>query len=243
MYFTARDGYHWSRGREPDRTGDPGVGVGCLKRVWVPRGDSERLHMAPEATAHPLSRALGIPQRSNASPTPNRVDRAVPSGMRWPGGCARRIAGRMWPVTPTVQSHCASRTGGGRCPGRGDLGGRSAVEICTRKQLRQYPPVLDELAPSYYAGPWCQSADGGNRVHVDLRPAAVRGRNPAGSAQVRQRGTPACWCAACGPPATSRCAPGESRDVFYGPVTDLAQSGEHRSARGGRCRRRAGVRR
>jgi hypothetical protein len=36
-------------------------------------------------------------------------------------------------------------------------------QTCTRKQMRQYPPVLDEPAPTYYAGPWCQEADGGNR--------------------------------------------------------------------------------
>ena len=36
-------------------------------------------------------------------------------------------------------------------------------ETCTRKQRRQYPPVLDEPAPNYYAGPWCQEADGGTR--------------------------------------------------------------------------------
>lgn len=34
---------------------------------------------------------------------------------------------------------------------------------CTRKQMRQYPPVLDEPAATYYAGPWCQDADGGTR--------------------------------------------------------------------------------
>ncbi|HQR79010.1 MAG TPA: hypothetical protein PLT68_02195 [Actinomycetota bacterium] len=36
-------------------------------------------------------------------------------------------------------------------------------ERCTRKQMRQYPPVLDEPAQNYYAGPWCQDADGGTR--------------------------------------------------------------------------------
>lgn len=36
-------------------------------------------------------------------------------------------------------------------------------DVCTGKQRRQYPPVLDEPAPNYYAGPWCQSAEGGTR--------------------------------------------------------------------------------
>lgn len=36
-------------------------------------------------------------------------------------------------------------------------------EPCTRKQMRQYPPVLDLPAQNYYAGPWCQQADGGTR--------------------------------------------------------------------------------
>lgn len=36
-------------------------------------------------------------------------------------------------------------------------------EICTAKQIRQYPPVLDSPAPNYYAGPWCMSTDGGTR--------------------------------------------------------------------------------
>ncbi|HRY08561.1 MAG: hypothetical protein H6526_08770 [Actinobacteria bacterium] len=34
---------------------------------------------------------------------------------------------------------------------------------CTGKQMRKYPPVLDEPASTYYAGPWCQDADGGTR--------------------------------------------------------------------------------
>ncbi len=36
-------------------------------------------------------------------------------------------------------------------------------DLCSAKQRRQYPPVLDEPAANYYAGPWCQSADGGTR--------------------------------------------------------------------------------
>lgn len=28
-------------------------------------------------------------------------------------------------------------------------------EPCTRKQRRAYPPVLDNLSTTYYAGPWC----------------------------------------------------------------------------------------
>ena len=35
--------------------------------------------------------------------------------------------------------------------------------VCTNKQMRKYPPVLDEPASTYYAGPWCQDADGGTR--------------------------------------------------------------------------------
>lgn len=34
-------------------------------------------------------------------------------------------------------------------------------EVCTRKQLKAYPPVLDKPAATYYAGPWCRSAEGG----------------------------------------------------------------------------------
>lgn len=36
-------------------------------------------------------------------------------------------------------------------------------EPCTRKQLRGYPPVLDKLATTYYAGPWCQSSEATSR--------------------------------------------------------------------------------
>ncbi len=36
-------------------------------------------------------------------------------------------------------------------------------QVCTGRQRRQYPPVLDEPAANYYAGPWCQNADGGTR--------------------------------------------------------------------------------
>ncbi len=36
-------------------------------------------------------------------------------------------------------------------------------EPCTRKQLRAYPPVLDKLSPTYYAGPWCQTLADGTR--------------------------------------------------------------------------------
>jgi hypothetical protein len=54
---------------------------------------------------------------------------------------------------------------------------------CTRKQMRQYPPVLDEPATNYYAGPWCQDAEGGTRfmwiyaepLFLDETPEDVRG--------------------------------------------------------------------
>lgn len=36
-------------------------------------------------------------------------------------------------------------------------------EQCTRKQRRTYPPVLDKMAPSYYAGPWCIGTDTSTR--------------------------------------------------------------------------------
>jgi hypothetical protein len=36
-------------------------------------------------------------------------------------------------------------------------------DTCTRKQLRVYPPVLDEPAQTYYAGPWCVDTGGGTR--------------------------------------------------------------------------------
>ena len=34
-------------------------------------------------------------------------------------------------------------------------------DLCTKKQLKTYPPVLDKPAATYYAGPWCRSEDGG----------------------------------------------------------------------------------
>lgn len=34
---------------------------------------------------------------------------------------------------------------------------------CAEAQINKYPPVLVEPAPSYYAGPWCLAADGGNK--------------------------------------------------------------------------------
>jgi hypothetical protein len=34
---------------------------------------------------------------------------------------------------------------------------------CTAKQMDRYPPVLDEPAQSYYAGPWCIDAGRGTR--------------------------------------------------------------------------------
>jgi hypothetical protein len=34
-------------------------------------------------------------------------------------------------------------------------------DVCTGKQLKQYPPVLDKPATTYYAGPWCRAEGGG----------------------------------------------------------------------------------
>lgn len=36
-------------------------------------------------------------------------------------------------------------------------------DVCSARQRKQYPPVLDEPAPTYYAGPWCRAADGGTQ--------------------------------------------------------------------------------
>jgi hypothetical protein len=36
-------------------------------------------------------------------------------------------------------------------------------DVCTSRQVRQYPPVLDKPAATYYAGPWCRMQDGGNQ--------------------------------------------------------------------------------
>lgn len=68
-------------------------------------------------------------------------------------------------------------------PDEGVLVAGQQWEPCTRKQRRQYPPVLDEPAQNYYAGPWCQEADGGTRfmwmyaepLFVGESPAKVRG--------------------------------------------------------------------
>jgi hypothetical protein len=36
-------------------------------------------------------------------------------------------------------------------------------DLCTDRRVKQYPPVLDDPAPTYYAGPWCQSDADGTR--------------------------------------------------------------------------------
>lgn len=48
---------------------------------------------------------------------------------------------------------------------------------CTGKQMRQYPPVLDEAAPNYYAGPWCQSGEGIRFMWIYAEPL-FRGETP-----------------------------------------------------------------
>lgn len=83
--------------------------------------------------------------------------------MRWSVFALAALLVGCGPVAPTVQPTALPGPVAAGAPGAAISVADQQWEICTGKQLRQYPPVLDELAPSYYAGPWCQSADGGNR--------------------------------------------------------------------------------
>jgi hypothetical protein len=83
--------------------------------------------------------------------------------MRWSAVVATVLLAGCAQVTPTTQPTALPGPVAEGEPTAPITVAGQTWEVCEAKQRRQYPPVLDELAPTYYAGPWCQRADGGNR--------------------------------------------------------------------------------
>ena len=48
-------------------------------------------------------------------------------------------------------------------------------EPCVRRQMKQYPPVLDKASSDYYSGPWCQVQQNGTRyMWIYARPMTAQ---------------------------------------------------------------------
>ena len=85
------------------------------------------------------------------------------SGVRWSlAACALVLVGCQQLTPPTHPTALPGPVPVGAPEGPITIAGEQWLP-CTRKQLRAYPPVLDRLATTYYAGPWCLGTEAGNR--------------------------------------------------------------------------------
>jgi len=115
-------------------------------------------------------------------------------GVRWTVLVGVALLAGCQQLEPTVQPTALPGPVPASVPDTGITVAGQPWRTCTRKQMRQYPPVLDAPATTYYAGPWCQEADGGNRymwlyakpLSPQQTPEEVRGYvNEDGSLLVR----------------------------------------------------------
>lgn len=81
--------------------------------------------------------------------------------MRWSLAAAAVLLAGCQQLTPTTHPTALPGTVPAGRPTGPVTVASTTWDLCTRKQLRQYPPVLDKPATTYYAGPWCQDVPGG----------------------------------------------------------------------------------